>query len=557
MRLGFFLAIVFAHVALARTQLPIALEHGAQASVKVSSCFNNLPPCGYAPVEVTINNWSGDTQGWTFQFSSPAFAYRDNIVRFATKLEVQNNAARTFKLLVPLTVLGDNSYYSPLSVTVTGYGIDGATSTQFPTGNRSGNALTAFVAISEKLSGRSWSALESELTRIKHQLNGTSFAASDLPEEWRAFSGINAIWITDNEFAAISTAQRGALHDWIARGGVLTVCGSQEIAADFHASGFGRINAVPSRDLDVKTTASTILALRPSLESQLTTGYTSGWRARDIVGEIKANVPLLIGFMGVFAAIAGPVNLFVFAGHGRRHRLFWTTPIISISASALLFVLIVFQDGFGGTGARIALVQILPDEKKAVVLQEQISRTGMLRGSSFQTRDDALIAPISLENRTDIRRRTFDNSGTFYAGDWFTSRSLQAQWIETIIPTRAEIALLNASEVRDHGVAPLVVSSIAGTLSELYLIDEVGRRWRATNIRTGEKATLQPTTKPPEAPLLEAGTRVRDMWARAKDQHGYFYATSSDTGVFVDTLSSIRWNTQHVIYLGPISLATP
>src|SRR3712207_7807497 len=50
------------------------------------------------------------------------------------------------------------------------------------------------------------------------------------------------------------------------------------------------------------------------------------WEARRRVGELDMNAGLLIGFIALFAAISGPVNLFWFAPAGQRHRLFWTTP---------------------------------------------------------------------------------------------------------------------------------------------------------------------------------------------------------------------------------------
>jgi amino acid transporter len=109
--------------------------------------------------------------------------------------------------------------------------------------------------------------------------------------------------------------------------------------------------------------------------------------------------PFLIVFITAFAAIVGPLNLYWLAGGARRHRLFWTTPLISLAASLLLVVVILLQDGFGGVGKRVLLTYILPGEKKAVVLQEQVTRTGVLLGREFDVQEDVFLTPLLVPTR--------------------------------------------------------------------------------------------------------------------------------------------------------------
>ena len=79
---------------------------------------------------------------------------------------------------------------------------------------------------------------------------------------------------------------------------------------------------------------------------------------------ISLNAPLLIGFILVFAVLVGPVNLFWLADASRRHRLFWSTPLISVAASLLLVGVIALQDGFGGSGERVMATLLVPDEQE-------------------------------------------------------------------------------------------------------------------------------------------------------------------------------------------------
>ncbi|NIP92090.1 MAG: hypothetical protein GWO24_00865, partial [Akkermansiaceae bacterium] len=80
-----------------------------------------------------------------------------------------------------------------------------------------------------------------------------------------------------------------------------------------------------------------------------------------------------------------------------RHRLFITTPLISLGASLLLVVLILFQDGFGGSGQRVTLMEIGP-ENTAYLSQEQIARTGVLLKTGFTTTEHGYFSPVMIKD---------------------------------------------------------------------------------------------------------------------------------------------------------------
>ena len=179
------------------------------------------------------------------------------------------------------------------------------------------------------------------------------------------------------------------------------------------------------------------------------------------VGPIPINAPFLILFIGLFAAVAGPVNLFVLAPATRRHRLFWTTPLISCAATLLLVAVILWQDGFGGRGERVMVTRLFPGQRQAVVMQEQVARTGVLLSRRFTVPEDLVLSPLKTPGTGS---RSYEQSGWAYGGDWFTSRSVQAQRAEAIVPSRAEIQLLPATAA---DAPPVVVSSIPATLREI------------------------------------------------------------------------------------------
>lgn len=547
-------ALALVPAAHAGTELLVEMQRGAEAKITVGSCFNHLPPAGYAPVDIKIENSSTEPRAWAFDFATSQRGYGNAITSHA-ELGVPAKSARSFRLIVPLALAPD-AYGSPLKVEVSGPGTNQLSTAQFPPLARKSKPLGAFIGMSEPLTARFGSRLEEESKHSTQQLAMTTFRSADLPEDWRALVGFTAFWMTEEEVAQLSAGQRNALHDWFYRGGQLFISGASAAGLALPETGFGKVTVVPA-ELDVAETWSTIRRLEPALETHLSEQYTrgSGWEAIRAIGDIEVNVLLLIGFIAVFGAVSGPANLFVFAPAGRRHRLFWTTPAISLVASLVLALLIVLQDGFGGTGHRLALIHVIPAERKQVVLQEQVARTGVLRSSAFTTADPTFIAPIALEPRGVGARHEAFNADRHFDG-WFKSRTLQAQWLESITSTRAEVALLNPAELRDKTAPPVILSSIDAPLEELYYFDEHGGVWRATSVRPGEKSTLQQSSIGLLLPD-EAGPRLKAMWESVWQKRGHFYAKSNAAGALVATLPSIRWEQQRALYFGAVTTAAP
>ena len=554
--LALFLSILQA--ALAGTDLPISLASDAEAKINITSPFTKLPFCGYAPVAVHISNDSLRPQRWRFQFQSPTFSFGStSSVTFNTDLELPGKSARTFNLLVPLAARPTESYFSPLGVTVSGPWTSVSSTAQFPI-DRSGKPPSAFIAMSDSLAADCWSKIEKELDRQKLDLAGTRFVPNEFPDDWRALVGVAGIWIGGNELRALSSGQRSSLHDWVCRGGSLVVVGAGEPDPQFAETGFGKVSALPEQLLDIGQMITAIDELEhTSLQHQLNSSYGSDWKVAADFSAIKINAPLLIGFMVMFAALAGPVNLFVFAGRTRRHRLFWTTPVFSIAASILLLVLIVLQDGFGGSGLRVGLIHVSPAQNRTVVLQEQIARTGVVLSSSFQTRDPSFIAPIALGTSRRGPSRKYQNVDTKFSGQWFVSRALQPHWLESVAPSRAGVVLVNAGQTGNADTPPIIVSNISAVLDEFYFRDATGRGWSAHNVYTGQRVTLATTTQMPDLLPVEAGARLRTMWDRVNENKNYFYATSKNSASLVATLPSIGWRDDRLIYFGPLSSVSP
>jgi hypothetical protein len=270
---------------------------------------------------------------------------------------------------------------------------------------------------------------------------------------------------------------------------------------------------------------------------------------------------LIFGFIAIFGILIGPVNLFVLAGPKHRQRLFWTTPLLSLAGSGILVMLMILQDGIGGSGSRFTLAILQPDQKKMSLVQEQASKTGVLFKSSYTMDEQAWTEPLivpkegSAFGNSEDARRHHTKEGDVCTGDWFSSRSVQSQLLMTVRPSRAAIEVFPPA---DAGGPPSLLSSIEVTLEKVLIIDDELHYWKVEDLGTGEKKVMQPSSLKEyqdwhKERLTSEGGRVTTTISEAcKNSPGYAYAESKNAArLALKTLPSIRWNSERLVFMGP------
>jgi hypothetical protein len=285
-----------------------------------------------------------------------------------------------------------------------------------------------------------------------------------------------------------------------------------------------------------------------------------GWPIFKQMKEIGGSHTLILSFVLLFGTMVGPVNLFWLAPSNRRHRLFITTPLISLAGSLVLGALIFLKDGTGGSGIRFTAIQIFPEAHEENVIQEQIVRTGLLLGSRFTTSEDVAATPLILRARRFTRDdQQLSVSGKTYSGDWFRSRYTQAMQMKAVRPTRASITVVGHTS----SGAPEIVSSIETSLETLVIADADKKLWEANDVPTGQKVTMHPAD--PKAvkqwwrdalnPARE-GTRkhIADAIGANLDKlEGSFCASTGEgKNAMLGTLGSIHWQKSPTVYIGDV-----
>ena len=411
--------------------------------------------------------------------------------------------------------------------------------------------MTEFIGMSKKLSAKGWSPLKAKFDNTKRSgssdLDGCEVDMTAAPDDWRGYTGLAQLWMNESEWLSLSEGSKAALLDWLALGGRLFILGSDESAArldqiklpppngGLRRHGSGRVSFLKwdGKTFPVDEVAKQIRLSENKGITEPLSHYRESWDLVKGLGELSLQHGLIFGFILVFGILIGPVNLFVLAPAKYRHRLFWTTPALSLIGSALLVALMVLQDGFGGHGSRVTLGLLLPEQKKMALIQEQVSKTGVLLGRSFAKEEPSWMLPLLLKDdptygfRRDPQHR-YNESPKSRAGDWFASRAIQAQMTEAIRPTRATIEFFPAA---DDNTPPSVLSSIEVPLEKVFIIAENNICWTAENVGTGEKKLM---------------TKV-DLKAL-----GFTYASAKGDSKFsVKSLNSVQWTSDRILFAGP------
>jgi len=563
-----FTALLGASSLLSQTFRPSGMVPGSQVDIEVSAFYENLPSRGYAPIRVFITNNSGRDRTWSVSFSSATQWGGSASVRHEAEMYVPDGESKRFDLLVPLV---QDVAYPELNAKFSGHGLRASAGVvTFTSSSYRTPGTLSSVAMSSYLASRNLRLISDETGSHGGSI-GSGFDLRLMPIQWRGYSGFGSVWLTDTEWERIGAAEKAALLDWVALGGMLYVCreAGNERPLDGLARlpmdhGFGVVRAWPREGdaLDATAVAQHIVADVPNISGMLSGDYLRhSWQPLKDLPPVLMRSGLLLTFLVAFALLIGPVNLYVFARGTRRYRLFWTTPALSLGASAVIFLLILLQDGVGGRGHQLAIWSHLPTENKAAVVQEQVSRTSLLTSRNFSVQNPVAISRIGTGS---VAAMTASTSGRQYAGtrdfagDYFMNRSIQGHLLESVPSTRWRLEL-SASTA---GAGPRILSTFPFDLSPVFFVDEQGRHWQTDRLASGTAATFIPSTAENLAHHMNdvrgvAGPIAERRISTISGRRNHFYAFAQNAPEATErTLGSVQWQSRS-LHTGPIYLPHP
>src|SRR4051812_6508518 len=429
----------------------------SHVDIRLESWLEALPSHGFVPLTVRIQNGTSQEQTWKIT-SSNGYGMGGGGLNSTVSMTVEAGRSGERVIYAPVTAQTSSGYYyGTLNLSVSGYGVSPGVAGSINHPGSYGGGRTGYIGMGRAVAANHWSALRNKLTTsgaarpgtTRSELDGSEVDMAAAPEDWRGYSALAQLWMDESEWLAMRPAAKAAMLDWVAMGGrvyVLTAENSEARAqqlglppqvGDIRRHGIGGIVLMGatkgSVSLDTMVNEihrSDTSGLRTQLE-----GYDNPWGLRKLAGELSLKSGLIFGFIAIFGILVGPVNLFWLAPAGKRQRMFWTTPLLSLGGSLLLLAIMVLQDGIGGSGARLTLGILQPEQKRLAIMQEQVSRTGVLVGRSFPIGEPGWMQPLELSHAGSINplrenRYLYTETDTMRKGDWFSSRSVQGHLLE-------------------------------------------------------------------------------------------------------------------------------
>ena len=606
--------LAFAHGALlhAATSPVVGLQQSFTGTNVKATLFipgEMVPRFGFVPLRVSIDNRESRDLRWQARFVQSSFSNSGLATTSQTTTTLLAPAGRSADrwIFVPTSDTGpvrnNGAYYGAwgnFALNIDGNGIS-ETNLNFNSGGRGGTTMAPW-AVSASLDGvvrAHLSSLKTDAPLSRPGMRGRpapatgprplltgapnlfAFDPAQSLGDWRIWSPFARVILPAEEFATLAPANRAALLGWVALGGVLYVAPSSATTGGAEHIGAGlvirlRDPIAPDERHDSEGLFSngSIFGLTLAIPQDLP--LPKDGLLSKISPAKRAGDWLVYFFVG-FAVLVAPVNLFAIAPARRRHWLFLTVPAISLVAVGVLVTAIYLQDGVGGEGARRALVVLLPGEHQAAVFQEQVSRTGLLFGTSFPLADDTICAAVEVEDSSNLPGRVLDfarNEGRA-SGDWFRGRARQAQHLRRLTPTRARVEQVGTAP----DGAPIVQSSVGATLRDFSYLDAAGVPWGVKVLPAGTRVTLRRLENSEAftdhaatfalvtsahltnlaqaafaAPTQAAAGRTA---ARAwRGSPGRFLALADDSDLApLPTLASIRWQDSAVLMTGLVENA--
>ena len=581
------LTAVFINTATAETQL---LRHVypklRNTTVEVNCTFGVAARNGALPFRVNIINNTGADRVWNVEISE---GNSGRTLRTVTdqRVEVRDGATVETEIILPFAPEFTAYSYRNVFTKITSPGLP---SVERNTGYQTVTNIPT-IAMSQRLGQRSLSTLDK--TVKQRNSNDPRFANSYNPQQlstdWRAYTALDYLLIDLESWRQIDQAQRRAILEWVRLGGILDIFGTEDdLSGHNHSTHFdalkiegllhtrpthsyarlslGIINLKKWNGNEVDSTLTADYRSSPYRSQEITNNYDTSWDLADDFGSRNFNNTLIFVLLLIFAILVAPVNLFYFAAPGKRHRLFVTTPIISLAACVIVILIIFFSDGLGGRGYRIAFADLQSGggEMRLYITQEQVSRTGVMIRTDFENERIPAIDPVNLR---DSEFNTLKpNSGTNltfrydrerYNGGFFRSRSEQGFSLRAVEPTRARIEQTGTQE----DGAPKLVSSFPSTIEKLVYHAPDGTYWSTPenkNIAPGSPIPLEPVAKEIFKEWVgnfstSFSDRLRKRTRFLANEPGRFFAISSKSSdLFLETHGGIDWETEKLLLSGNV-----
>ncbi|MEX2581168.1 MAG: hypothetical protein WD342_19070 [Verrucomicrobiales bacterium] len=545
--------------------------------IEIESLFGTAARHGALPFRITIRNNTGKDRAWTVTFRE-GHPGRKLTTESTYRFEVENASEVRHEVVFHFAPAFAAYDYRNLAVEVSAPGLRDVSRNAGQQTNQS----FPMLAISKPLARRSLAALDDHLEKqnSNNHFFAKPFEPDALPSDWLGYTGLDFFLVDLDSWNNLQSSQRQAVISWVRLGGNLEVYtetgetigdlglpggNRQEASATQATLSLGRVRVQEWNGSELPTALVGHYSSHRTRDQELEGYYGTDWPLQESLESKDFNAAVIFALLVGFAVLVGPVNLFYFAKSGRRHRLFVTTPVISVAACLVVVVFILLKDGVGGQGLRVVFadLQPTPGEMRLYTSQEQVSRTGVMVDPGFEADRRLGLAPVNLPESAynplsprNRRTTTYEIEGPVFRGGLFRSRSEQGFVVCAAEPTRARIEITAPSS---EGSPPRLVSSLASPIGEFYYLDTDARLWKSppgTTVAPGSAIPLEPADRNAFEAWLRRETSgfsrpLAERIARLGSEADRFFALPDDDSAFpLPTHPSLDWENRAVLLSG-------
>jgi hypothetical protein len=573
-RILLFLAALFAPAAaVAATSFPVPMEANAPVEVSMETFLDNELTPGFIPVNVTLRNRTNRAQHYTLNYRIQQWFREGETITGSAALSVEAGRVSQTHVFLPANLAKSGG--GSLSLQLEGLGIKNERTHHSISFSDAKVAVGMGERSAIEHQGRVLALISGIKTHSRSDYPLHRIPLATVPPDWRAYSSLAMLVFDSTEWDDLPAGNRAAILEWTAMGGKLCLMAlsdkwlenlrfpdASKTDENSLLLGAGKIVLFPPEKPGKNKKKENAIAekivnaipagVRNPSENKITLSAVQEW-------EPQINKGIIILFLVLFTLAIGPLNFFSLAPARRRHRILWTTPLIAFIASLILMGATLL-DGIGGRGERFTIARLLPEQKRLVVEQAQISRTGLLFNSSFDFDENTRLSAM-FAGKNDSRRCDYTRTSAGWGGDWFSSRAMQAQFAQTVRPARGAVRVTLPDESGKNGA---VLSTLETPLAEIYVTHDGETFYKATHLAPGVKCPLTPASRAEFKNWWEAQTKTsfsRDLFpctpSDGQNPAKNFYARAAKADqVAVATLKSITWERDTALIHGAAEFVT-
>lgn len=383
----------------------------------------------------------------------------------------------------------------------------------------SGEKFRATVLMSKQVKGDLGTLMNDYLQKIsekkKHYSHGAKnnqvdFKKGERPihlwgHQWLGYSRVDGIMLATKEIGGAPRSVYDAIANYVSCGGLLVLVGegafpfenittvSSQEAYEVASLGLGQLIRI--NETDVTQWSNGLFKFLDNAFQKSKNPFAKIKKVEaankqfSVIENLDIPVKGMFTLILIFSFVMGPLNLFTISKKGKRMRLFWTVPLLSIMATCSIAVYAICAEGLGGH-VRSCTFTLLDQQS------HRASTFGILGYYFPMTPGEGLRFDVATEITPQLAKTGYRDSGKSLEVDWTNGQHLKAGWISSRVPTHLQYRRSQMRreriELKQSPQGLTLINGLGGQLADIYVMDFDGNLYHNKDVTAGATVTLTP-----------------------------------------------------------------